>query len=53
MKPCANCGHAWEVHASDVNYPEALRCFHNAATGIGCTEKYADRCRDYVDPEGA
>jgi hypothetical protein len=51
MKPCARCKHAFEEHAPDVSYPEALRCFHLAGTGEGCTEKYDERCRDYVDPD--
>jgi hypothetical protein len=51
MKPCARCGHAFEVHAPDRNYPDALRCFHGAGTGEGCAVKYPDRCKDYVEPE--
>jgi hypothetical protein len=50
-KPCARCGHAYEVHAPDRNFPNTQRCFHRAVTGEGCAEKYDDRCKDYVDPE--
>jgi hypothetical protein len=55
--PCANilstghvCGHAFAEHAPDVNFPNSLRCFHGAGDGTGCTEKYADRCKQYVEP---
>lgn len=41
------CGHRFDVHAPDVNYPDSQRCFHGAATGDGCAEKYDDRCRDF------
>ena len=50
-KPCADCGHAFEVHAADVNFPNSLRCFHNAATGEGCRPVYDERCKQYKDPE--
>ncbi len=51
MKPCKRCGHAFADHAADVNYPDALRCFHRAATGDGCAEKYSERCKEYIDPD--
>jgi hypothetical protein len=50
-KPCADCGHAFDVHAVDINFPNSQRCFHNAATGEGCRPAYEDRCKQYVDPE--
>jgi len=52
-KPCAKCHHPFTEHAPDVSFPDSLRCFHNAATGEGCTEKYDDRSKDYVDPDKA
>ena len=51
MKPCKRCGHAFEMHAPDVSFPDVQRCFHGASTGDGCTEKYDDRCKDYVAPD--
>jgi hypothetical protein len=51
MKPCKRCKHPFSEHASDVDYPDALRCFHGAFTGDGCAEKYADRCPNYVNPD--
>ncbi len=51
MKPCKRCGHSFDEHAPDVNYPNAQRCFHGAATGDGCAPKYADRCKEYQDPD--
>jgi hypothetical protein len=51
LKPCAECGHDYAQHAPDVNFPDALRCFHGAATGEGCKDKYDQRCKDYVNPE--
>jgi hypothetical protein len=51
MKPCAACGHSFAAHATDVNFPNSLRCFHGAVTGDGCREKYEDRCKNYVNPE--
>ena len=50
-KPCKDCGHSYDVHCTDVNYPDTLRCFYNAATGDGCREKYDERCRQYVTSE--
>jgi hypothetical protein len=52
MKPCKRCQHPFEEHAPDRNFPDQLRCFHKAATGEGCAEKYAERCPNYVNPEG-
>ena len=49
--PCKRCGHAYDVHCADTNYPDSLRCFHLAATGEGCAEKFDDRCKQYVGPE--
>ncbi len=52
MKPkCANCGHPYESHAIDRNFPDTERCFHGAGTGEGCTPAYKDRCKKYVHPE--
>jgi hypothetical protein len=51
MKPCAACGHAFESHAPDVNFPNSLRCFHGAGDGSGCRERYDERCKNYVAPE--
>ena len=66
MKPCKRCGHAYAEHATDINHLDALRCFHGAATGDGCADKYCakcdfrfdilfgvfeDRCANYIDPE--
>ena len=48
---CARCGHAEADHAPDVSYPDSRRCFHKAATGEGCAEKYDDRCKDYLPPK--
>lgn len=48
--PSGGCGHRFDVHAADVNYPNILRCFHSAGNGDGCTEKYADRCKNFVYP---
>jgi hypothetical protein len=50
MRPCKRCGHSWEYHAPDRNYPDAQKCWHGAATGEGCAEKYEDRCKDYIAP---
>lgn len=50
-KPCKRCGHAFAEHASDLNYPDTMRCFHKAGTGEGCAERYSDRCPNYVDPD--
>jgi hypothetical protein len=47
---CKRCGHPWADHAIDTNYPDAQRCFYRAATGEGCAERYADRCKDYLAP---
>jgi hypothetical protein len=44
------CNHPFEEHASDLNTPDAMRCWHGAATGDGCTVKYDERCPDYVSP---
>ena len=50
MKPkCANCGHAEAEHAPDRNHPNTSPCWHLAATGIGCQEKYVDRCKNYEE----
>ena len=51
MKPCAACGHAFESHAPDVNFPNSLRCFHGAGDGSGCRDCYDERCKNYVAPE--
>ena len=58
-KPCARilndgkvCGHAFDEHAADRNFPDQLRCFHGAVTGDGCADKFDDRCSDYLDPDG-
>ena len=48
--PCKRCRHPFIEHAAEPSAPEAVRCWHGAATGEGCTEKYADRCPNYVDP---
>jgi hypothetical protein len=48
--PCKNCGHRFDVHAPDINYPVALRCFHNAGSGEGCAAKYSDCCKNFVYP---
>ena len=50
--PCGECGHSFAVHAPDINFPNILRCFHNAGTGDGCQEKYDERCKNYVRPVG-
>ena len=50
-KPCANCGHGYEFHAPDVSFPDAERCFYGAGDGTGCRPVYADRCKQYVNPE--
>lgn len=52
VKPCSRCGHSWAEHAGDVSHPDTLPCFHGAATGEGCHEIYANRCPNYVHPEG-
>jgi hypothetical protein len=51
MKPCKNCGHAFEEHAIDRNFPDSQRCFHRAGTGEGCHHEYDKRCKNYVDPD--
>lgn len=50
--PCGDCGHAFAAHAPDVSFPNSQRCFHGAATGEGCREKYDERCKQYVPPKG-
>ena len=49
MKPCKRWGHAYAEHATDINHLDALRCFHGAATGDGCADKYEDRCANYKE----
>ncbi len=49
--PCADCGHPFDEHAPDVNFPDTLRCFHGAVSGEGCRDKYNERCRNYVHPK--
>ena len=51
-KPCKRCGHAFEEHAPDHNYPDSQKCWHGAASGEGCAVAYDDRCKDYVNPDG-
>jgi len=51
MKPCKNCGHAFEEHAIDRNFPDSQRCFQRAGTGEGCHHEYDKRCKNYVDPD--
>jgi len=51
LKDGSKCGHPFAEHASDLNHPDALRCFHGAATGDGCTHKYDERCPNYVPAE--
>ena len=50
-KPCANCHHAFSEHAPDRNHPNTSPCWHLAGTGEGCTSKYDERCKNYVDPD--
>ena len=49
-KPCKRCGHAFDEHAPDKNYPDSQKCWHGAASGEGCAVAYDDRCRDYQEP---
>ena len=49
VSKCKRCGHDFAMHCADVNFPDSLRCFYGAGTGEGCTEKYADRCKQYEE----
>lgn len=44
---CKKCGHSFDEHASDINHPDALICWHGAVTGDGCSSQ----CKNYEDPE--